>query len=104
LGEDQLEEEELMAWEQWILPIMLLGGVGGLYYLMAKKGIGCCGSMMSSGCGMGMEKEGQESHQRRTEAGEPARNGEGSPRPPAAPARTRQGVLVGRGTGHPQEG
>jgi hypothetical protein len=93
-----------MAWEQWILPAVLLGGVGGLYYLMAKKGIGCCGSMMSRGCGMGMEQETRESRQPRTEAGEPARNGQDSPRPPAAPARTRQGVLVGRGTDQSKEG
>ena len=37
-----------MAWEQWIIPVVLLGGIGALYYLMAKKGIGGCGSMMSS--------------------------------------------------------
>lgn len=36
-----------MAWEQWTMPAMLLAGVGGLYYFMAKKGIGYCGSMMS---------------------------------------------------------
>jgi len=92
-----------MAWEQWIIPAVVLGGVGGLYYLMAKKGIGCCGSMMSRGCGMGMEDEAQESRQPRIEAREPARKEGGSPQPPAAPVRTRQGVLVGGDNGHPEE-
>ncbi len=91
-----------MAWEQWIIPVVLLGGVGTMYYLMAKKGIGGCGSMMSSGCGMG-RGEAQESCQPRTEAREPAQEGEGSPPPPAAPARTQRGVLVGRDNGYPEE-
>ena len=55
-----------MAWEQWIVPLVLLGGIGALYYLMAKKGVGCCGSMMSSSCGMGEER--RESPQPRAEA------------------------------------
>ena len=38
-----------MTWEQWIIPVVLLGGIGALYYLMAKKGVSCCGSTMSSG-------------------------------------------------------
>jgi hypothetical protein len=92
-----------MAWEQWILPAVLLGGVGGLYYLMAKKGISCCGSMMSSGCGRGMEKEAQESRQPRTEVEEPVGKGEGSLRPPTVSPRTQQGVLVGSDTGHSEE-
>lgn len=92
-----------MAWEAWIIPAVLLGGVGGLYYLMAKKGIGCCGSMMSSGCGMGMEDKERESRPSRTEAREPVRKGGGSSQPPTAPTRTRQEALVGRENGHPEE-
>jgi hypothetical protein len=92
-----------MAWEAWIIPAVLLGGVGGLYYLMAKKGIGCCGSMMSSGCGMGTEDKERESRQSRTEAREPVRKEGGFPQPPTAPARTRQEALVGRENGHPEE-
>lgn len=87
----------------WIIPVVLLGGVGVLYYLMAKKGIGCCGSMMSRGCGMGMEEEVRESRPPRTEAREPVRKGGGSPQPPTAPAHTRQGALVGGENGHPEE-
>ncbi|MGH8056183.1 MAG: hypothetical protein ACREOH_02935 [Candidatus Entotheonellia bacterium] len=95
-----------MAWQQWIIPVVLLGGVGGLYYLMAKKGIGCCGSMTSGGCGMGMGDEERESPQPRAEAREPIRDGGGAPQTPAVPVRTRPTrprVLVGMENGHPEE-
>ncbi len=84
-----------MAWEQWILPAVLLGGVGGLYYLMAKKGIGCCGSMRSSGCGMGMEDEARESPRSRAEARDPRGPVDGAPPVPEEPGRTRRRTLVG---------
>jgi hypothetical protein len=86
-----------MAWEQWILPAVLLGGVGGLYYFMAKKGIGCCGSVMSSGCGMGAET--RESPQSRAEAREPTEPVEVAPQAPAGPGRPRRGTLVGHTNG-----
>ena len=86
-----------MAWEQWIIPAVLLGGVGGLYYLMAKKGIGCCGSMMSNGCGRGAET--RESPQSRTEAREPSELAEVTPQAPTEPGRTRRGTLVGHTDG-----
>ncbi|MGH8069028.1 MAG: hypothetical protein ACRERE_28095 [Candidatus Entotheonellia bacterium] len=86
-----------MAWEQWIIPAVLLGGVGGLYYLMAKKGISCCGSMMSSGCGRGAET--RESPQSQAEAREPVERGEVAPPAPAEPARPRRGTLVGQTNG-----
>jgi hypothetical protein len=92
-----MEEEEPMAWEQWIIPAVLLGGVGGLYYLMAKKGISCCGSMMSSGCGRGAET--RESPPSRAEAREPAEPAEVAPQAPAEPGRTRRGTLVGQTSG-----
>jgi hypothetical protein len=87
-----------MAWEQWILPAVLLGGVGGLYYLMAKKGISCCGSMMSSGCGRGAQT--RESPQSQAEAREPAELVEVAPPAPAEPASPRRGMLVGDTNGN----
>jgi hypothetical protein len=90
-----------MAWEQWIIPVVLLGGIGALYYLMAKKGIGGCGSMMSSGCGMGEDR--RESPRRRTEAQKPAEHPEVPPQTPAESPRRRRGVLVGKDNGHPEE-
>jgi hypothetical protein len=101
LGEDQIEEEASMAWEQWIIPVVLLGGIGALYYRMAKKGIGGCGSMMSSGCGMGEDR--RESHRRRTEAQKPAEHPEVPPQTPAESPRRRRGVLVGKDNGYPEE-
>jgi hypothetical protein len=92
-----MEEEEPMAWEQWIIPAVLVGGVGGLYYLMAKKGISCCGSTMSSGCGRGAET--RESPQLRAEAREPEEPAEVAPQAPAEPGRTRRGTLVGQTSG-----
>jgi hypothetical protein len=86
-----------MAWEQWILPVVLLGGVGALYYLMAKKGISCCGSMMSGGCGMGAET--RESPQSQAEAREPAEPVEVVPQAPVDPARPRRGALMGKTSG-----
>jgi hypothetical protein len=86
-----------MAWEQWIIPVVLLGGIGALYYFMAKKGIGCCGSMMSRGCGMG--KEMREPPQSQAEAREPAAPAEVVPQAPAEPARPRRGTLVGHTSG-----
>jgi hypothetical protein len=86
-----------MAWEQWILPAVLLGGVGGLYYLMAKKGIGCCGSTMSRGCGRGAET--RESPQSRAEAREPREPAEVAPPAPVEPGRARRGTLVGHTNG-----
>jgi hypothetical protein len=96
-----MEEEEPMAWEQWIIPAVLLGGVGGLYYLMAKKGISCCGSMMSSGCGTGEDR--RESPRPRTEAQKPPEHLEVPPQTPAESPRRRRGVLVGTDNGHPEE-
>jgi hypothetical protein len=96
-----MEEEASMAWEQWIIPVVLLGGIGALYYLMAKKGIGCCGSMMSSGCGMGEDR--RESPRPRTEGQKPAEHPEGTPQTPAESPRGRRGVLVGKDNGHPEE-
>jgi hypothetical protein len=90
-----------MAWEQWIVPLVLLGGIGVVYYLMAKKGISCCGSMMSSGCGMGEER--RESSQPRAEARKPADHPEVPPQTPAESPRRRRGVLVGKDNGHPEE-
>lgn len=86
-----------MAWEQWILPAVLLGGVGGMYYLMAKRGISCCGSMMSSGCGMGGEA--RESPQPRDEVRKPAEHSEVAPQAPVEPAHIRRGTLVGKDSG-----
>jgi hypothetical protein len=88
-----------MAWEQWILPAVLLGGVGGLYYLMAKKGIGCCGSMMSSGCGAGTEDKARESPRSRAEARELREPVDVAPPEPVEPGRTRRGTLVGHTNG-----
>jgi len=76
-----------MTWEQWTIPVVLLGGIGALYYLMAKKGIGGCGSMMSSGCGMGEDR--RESPPRRTEAQKPAEH----PGVPAQAARNIRGGI-----------
>lgn len=40
-----------MAWESWLPTVGVLAAVGGIYYLMAKNGISCCGTMSSSqGC------------------------------------------------------
>lgn len=86
-----------MAWEQWILPAVLLGAVGVLYYVMAKKGISCCGSMMSNGCGMGADT--RESPQSRTEAREPAEPVAVAPQAPTEPGRTPRGTLVGQTNG-----
>lgn len=90
-----------MAWEQWIVPLVLLGGIGVLYYLTAKKGIGCCGSMMSRDCGMGEER--RESPQPRAEARKPVEHPEVPPQTPVASLRRRRGVLVGKDNGHPEE-
>lgn len=90
-----------MAWEQWILPAVLLGGVGGLSYLMAKKGIGCCGSMMSSGCGMG--EQSREAPQPRAEARQPAGHSEVMPPAPVEPAPHRRVALVGKDNGNAGE-
>ena len=90
-----------MAWEQWIVPLVLLGGIGALYYLMAKKGVGCCGSMMSSSCGMGEER--RESPQPRAEARKPAEHPEVPPQTPAASPPGRREVLAGKDNGHPEE-
>lgn len=92
-----------MAWEQWILPAVLLGGVGGLYYLMAKKGIGCCGSMMSSGCGAGTEDEARESPRSRAEAHESREPVDVASPAPVERGRTRSGALVGHIDGDPGE-
>jgi len=73
----------------WIIPLVLLGGMVGLFYLMAKKGIGCCGSMMSGGCGMGTDDQTQESPQPKGEA--------------RTPTRARREALVARENGHPTE-
>ena len=90
-----------MAWEQWIIPAVLFGGVGGLYYLMAKKGISCCGSMRSSGCGMGTEA--RESPQSGAETREPVGQVEVAPQAPTKPVRTRRGTLVGNASGDGSE-
>jgi hypothetical protein len=86
-----------MAWEQWIIPAALFGGVGALYYVMAKKEISCCGSMMSSGCGSGAQT--RESPQSRAEAREPSEPVEVAPQAPAPPTRPRRGTLVGHTNG-----
>lgn len=86
-----------MAWEQWIIPAVLLGGVGSLYYLMAKKGIGCCGSTMSSGCSMG--EKGREVPQPRAEAQKAVGHSEVAP-PPRESAAYRRGTLVGKNHGN----
>jgi hypothetical protein len=90
-----------MTWEQWIIPVVLVGGIGALYYPMAKKGVGCCGSMMSSGCGMGEDR--RESPRPRTEAQKPAEYPEVPPQTPVESPRRQRGVLVGTDNGHPEE-
>jgi hypothetical protein len=90
-----------MAWEQWIIPVVLLGGIGALYYFMAKKGIGGCGAMMSRGCGI--EEDRRESPRPRSEAEKPAEHPEVPPQTPAESPRRRQGTLVGTDNGHPEE-
>jgi hypothetical protein len=92
-----MKEAGPMAWEQWIIPVVLLGGVGALYYFMAKKGISCCGSMMSSGCGRGAET--REAPQSRAEAREPREPVEVAPQAPAEPRRPRRKTLVGHTNG-----
>jgi hypothetical protein len=90
-----------MAWEQWIIPAVLLGGVVGLYYLMAKKGIGCCGSMMSSGCGMGEKAQEPPRHTAKVER--PDEHVNIVPEAPADPTRPRTGTLVGKASGNSHE-
>jgi hypothetical protein len=91
-----------MAWEQWIIPAVLLGGVGGMYYLMAKKGIGCCGSMMSRGCGMGGEAQEPPRHAAKVQP--PDEHVNIAPEAPAKPTRPRRGTLVGKANGNSDEG
>ena len=91
-----------MAWEQWIIPAVLLGGVGGLYYLMAKKGIGCCGSMMSRSCGMGGEAQEPPRHAAKIQR--PDEHVNIAPEAPAEPTRPRRGTLVGKASGNSDEG
>lgn len=91
-----------MAWEQWIIPAVLVGGVGVLYYLMAKKGIGCCGSMMSSGCDMGGEAQEPPRHAAKIQR--PDEHVNIAPEAPAEPTRSRRGTLVGKASGNSDEG
>jgi hypothetical protein len=91
-----------MAWEQWIIPAVLLGGVGGLYYLMAKKGISCCGSMMSSRCGMGEEAQKPPRHAAKVERLDEHVNI--APEAPVEPTRPRRGTVVGIASGNSDKG